>query len=84
MLDHHSTMCTNKCCLSTLYLQGEFNRAFQSDFYGEELMEAEWCSDRKQGARSKEQGARKEEEWWKQGVAWRVIREAGSSMETGS
>ncbi|KAK5770755.1 hypothetical protein PVK06_046908 [Gossypium arboreum] len=33
---------------------GEFNRAFQSDFYGEELMEAEWCSDRKQGARSKE------------------------------
>nr|KJB79059.1 hypothetical protein B456_013G031800 [Gossypium raimondii] len=73
MLDHHSTMCTNKCCLSILYLQGEFNRAFQSDFYGGELMEAEWCSDRKQGAR-------KEEEWWKQGVAWRVIRETGSRM----
>ncbi|KAG4164640.1 hypothetical protein ERO13_A13G029550v2 [Gossypium hirsutum] len=66
MLDHHSTMCTNKCCLSTLYLQGEFNRAFQSDFYGEELMEAEWCSDRKQGARSKER---------------RRMVETGSSME---
>ncbi|KAB1993459.1 hypothetical protein ERO13_D13G027850v2 [Gossypium hirsutum] len=66
MLDHHSTMCTNKCCLSILYLQGEFNRAFQSDFYGGELMEAEWCSDRKQGARSKER---------------RRMVETGSSME---
>ncbi|KAH1030670.1 hypothetical protein J1N35_042844 [Gossypium stocksii] len=51
MLDHHSTVCTNKCCLSILFLHGEFNRAFQSDFYGGELMEAEWCRSKEQGKR---------------------------------